>query len=289
MIIRGCRRAIAIGLSVLAAFLLCGCGGAAVDSVDQAEPAPPGWLAGLPERAVEAAPGEMVWAVVPELGSEAVAIRTYLLEAATGTEAVLVDAIGNRYQGVPGVLVHPASGFPEAELAIGTVVLGDRWDAGKVVGRVARLEDGQVELDYDWNGVTVTGAMDAVMVLPAGEGGLALRWVGYRTPGAEDSAGPSPGGPWYKGLCFAESNDRVWISADGGHLEIVARDAVKPLADLGRAELAQGDAVAAYSWGHGYRPGVIEEVLEPGLRYAVKLEGGETRPVFFDSLTAEPL
>ncbi len=283
MIMRGCKRTITGGLCVLAGFLLSGCAGTAVDHGDQG-PAPPSWLEGLPERTVTAAPGEMVWAVVPELGSEAAAIRTYRLAAVTGAEAVLVDTIGNRYQGVPGALVHPASGFPEAELTVGTAVLADRWDAGKIVGRVARLEAGQVELDYDWNGVTVTGATDAVLVLPAGEGSLVLRWVGYRTPGV----GTSAPGPWYKGLCFAESGEKVWISTDGGHVEVVAVGAVKPLADIGRAELAQGDAVAAYSWGHGYRRGVIEEVLEPGLRYTVKLEGGQTRPVFFDSLTAEP-
>ena len=115
--------------------------------------------------------------------------------------------------------------------------------------------------------------------LPVGEG-LALRWVGYR--GAE-------GEPWNRGLCFAESADKLWLDVGGGHVEVVDRDAVRPIADLGVAELAPGAAVAAHSWGHGYRPGVVEEVLEPGLRYAVKLENGDTEPVFFDRLTAEPL
>ncbi len=263
----------------LALLLMGACNGAVVDH-GAAEPQPPSWLAGLPERTVEASPGETVWAVVPELGDDGARIGSYQLESAEGARAVLVDGIGNRYEGVPGALVHPVSGFPEAELALGTAVLADRWDAGGVVGRVSGLEAGRLELAYDWNGVTVTGTMDAVIALPAGEGSLALRWVGYRVEGAA---------AWSKGLCFAESGDQAWISADGGHVEVVAKDAVKPLADLGRGELGAGDAVAAYSWGHGYRPGVIEEVLEPGLRYAVKLEGGETRPVFFDSLTAEPL
>ncbi len=267
--------------ALMAALLFtCGCNGTAADRAGDAAPQPPSWLAGLPEVTVGAAPGETVGAVVPELGSEAARLGTYRLESAAGAEAVLTDALGIRYEGVPGALIHPVSGFPEAELTVGTAVLANRWDAGKIVGRVTGFEGGRVELAYDWNGVTVNGAMDAVLAPPAGEGSLALRWVGYRSEGAER---------WYKGLCFAESGDRAWISTDGGHVEIVAKDAVKPLADLGRAELAQGDAVAAYSWGHGYRPGVVEAVLEPGLRYAVKLESGETRPVFFDRLTAEQL
>ncbi len=263
----------------LALLLALGCSGTAVDESDSG-PQPPSWLAGLPERAATAAPGETVWAVVPELGSEGARLATYRLESAAGAEAVLVDGIGNRYEGVPGALVHPVSSFPEAELAPGTAVLAGRWDDGRIVGRVTGLEDDRVELAYDWNGVTVTSPMDAVIPLPAGEGSLALSWVGYRALGSD---------AWYKGLCFAESGEQLWISADGGHVDVVARDAVKPLADLGRVELAVGDAVAAYSWGQGYRPGVVEAVLEPGLRYAVKLKDGETRPVFFDSLTAEPL
>ncbi len=274
------KRTTAGRVAVLAALLLGGCNGPATDDTGDAGPQPPAWLAGLPERAVEASPGETVWAVVPELGSDAARISTYRLESAAGAEAVLTDALGTRYEGVPGALVHPLSSFPEAELAAGTAVLADSFDAGKIVGRVIGVEAGHVELAYDWNGVTVTGKTDAVMALPAGEGSLALRWVGYQADAQ---------GPWFKGLCFAESETQAWISTDAGGVEVVPKGAVRSLADLGRAEPAVGDAVAAYSWGHGYRPGVIEAVLEPGLRYAVQLENGETRPVFFDSLTAEPL
>lgn len=260
----------------LALLLTWSCNGTTIDDQPQA----PSWLAGLSERAIEATPGETVWAVVPELGNEGARVGTYRLESATGGEAVLVDGIGNRYAGVPGALVHPVSGFPEAELAVGTVVLADRWDAGQVVGRVLGVQAGLVELAYDWNGVTVSGTMASFMALPVAEDSLALRWVGYQVPG-DDS--------WYKGLCFAENDAQAWISTDDNRVEVISRDAVKPLTDLGRAVFATGDAVAAYSWDHGYRPGVVAEVLEPGLRYAVKLEGGEMRPVFFDSLTASPL
>ncbi len=279
MIRRPSKQSFALA-AALAVFSLSACNGPAADRAADAGPRPPGWLAGLPERSVEAAPGETVWAVVPEAGSEAARLGTYRLESAAGAEAVLTDALGTVYEGVPGALVHPLSSFPEAELAAGTAVLADRLDAGGIVGRVTGLEAGTVEVAYDWNGVTVTSSVDAVMALPAIEGSLALRWVRYRTGGE---------GAWYQGLCFAESETQAWISTDGGYVEVVAMDAVQPLVDLGRGELQAGDAVAAYSWGHGYRPGVIEEVLEPGLRYAVKLEGGEIRPVFFDSLTAEPL
>ena len=219
-----------------------------------------------------------MWAVVPRLGSEAAHLGTYRLESAEGGLAVLTDTLGNRYDNVPGALVHAISEPPATELAVGTAVLAGRWDANGVVGRVARVDEGNVELSYDWNGVTVTSGMEAVVPVPATTDSLALRWVGFQS-----------GDTWYRGFCFSESDQQVWIRADGGHVEVVARDAVKPLADLGHAELKAGDAVAAYSWGEGYRAGVVEAVLEPGLRYAVKLDTGETRAVFFDSLTAEIL
>ncbi len=262
---------------ILTLAAICGCDDAAVDGGGGAEPRPPSWLAGLPERDVTAAPGETVWAVVPELGNEAADVGTYRLESAEGGAAVLVDGIGNRFEGVPGALVHPLSSFPEAELAPGIAVLAGRWDAGAVVARVIGVDAGAVELAYDWNGVTVTGALDAVVPLPSAGDGLTFSWVGFRSEGT---------GAWFKGLCFAESETQAWIRAGGGHVAVVAKGAVKPLADLGRAPAEAGAAVAVHSWGHGYRPGVVEAVLEPGLRYAVKLESGETRPVFFDSLTA---
>lgn len=256
-------------LALAAVLLAQGCGGGG--TVDPG-PSGPAWLAGLPQRAVEAAPGETVWAVVPQAGSESATLSTYRVESAAGKTAVLVDALGNRLAEVPGALIHSAPGA--AEPAEGDVVLADRWDADRVVGRVAAAE-GAAQVAFDWNGVTETGAMDAMRPLATGGDSLALRWVGYRS---------APDGPWFKGLCFAESDEQLWIADDSGQAVIVARDAVKTLSDLG-AELAAGDEVSAYSWGHGYRSGRVAEVLEPGLRYAVELEGGEVRAFFFENLT----
>jgi hypothetical protein len=253
--------------------ILSGCGGSG-----DGEATGPSWLDGLPRHGVTAAVGDEVWAVVPRPGSEAAVVGTYRIEAVAEADAVLADGLGRRFQGVPGALVHPVSAFPEGELAAGTVVLGDRWDARKVVGRVAGLGGGRIQVVYDWNGTTATGVMDSVILLPVAADSLVLRWVAYQPE-------PAAGAVWYKGLCFAESDDRVWISDDGGFVEVVARDAVKVLDDLGQGERTVGAAVAAYSWGHGYRSGVIEEVLQPGLRYAVKLEGGPTRAFFFEDLT----
>ncbi len=252
-----------------------GCGGAGGGAPEAGGPT---WLAGLPRRNVEAAAGDEVWAVVPRGGREAATVATYRVESVSGSEAVLVDGLGRRFEGVPGALVHPRSGFPEGEMVEGTVVLGDRWDARGVVGRVAGLDGGRVRVAFDWNGATATDVLDSVMPLPASGESPVLRWVAYRPAAGE--------GAWYKGLCFAESDDRVWILDDGGFVEVAAREAVKVLGDLGGGDPAVGAEVAAYTWGHGYRSGVIEEVLEPGLRYAVRLEGGQTRAFFFEDLTA---
>ena len=276
------RTPIVTVLTIVLAAVVGACGGDGTGSEEaaaEAEATWPSWLAELPRLTVEAGAGEPVWAVVPERGSEQAAVATYRLAAISGTGAALVDALGNRYEEVPGALVHPVSAFPSGELTAGAAVLADRWDAGKVVGRVTRLESDDLELAYDWNGVTTRGAMEVVMPLPAGGDRHVLRWVAFPSPAAAADA------TWFKGLCFAESEDRLWISADSGYVEIVAKDQVKILSDLGRAELQAGAKVAAYSWGYGYRPGVIAEVLEPGLRYAVELADGETRPFYFADLT----
>ena len=260
----------------LAAWLaLGGCGGDGGDPGAVGGPSLPSWLAELPQREVAAAPGAVVWAVVPEAGSESAALASYRVEAAASGTAVLVDALGNRFADVPGALIHPASRFSADEIAAGHVVLADRWDAEKVVGRVASREEGEIRVAYDWNGSTASGVMDAVLPLPGAGDSLALRWVAYR---------PEVDAAWYKGLCFGESDERLWIADDSGHVAIAERDAVRVLDDLGR-DLQPGDAVSAYSWGYGYRSGRITAVLEPGLRYAVELQDGETRAFFFDSLT----
>jgi len=264
--------------SLGALWILSGC---SAPGEKTAEAGGPAWLAGLAQRSVEAAPGDAVWAVVPRQGSEAATVATYRVEAVSATGAVLVDGLGRRFEDVPGALVHPVSAFPAGEIAEGTVVLGDRWDAPGIVGRVAGLDAGRIRVAFDWNGTTATEVLESVMLLPAAGESLALRWVAYRSdPGA---------GAWHKGLCFAENDDRVWIRDDGGFVAIAPRDAVKVLDDLGRGDHAVGAAVAAYSWAGGYRSGVIEEVLEPGLRYAVKLADGPTRAFFFEDLTAAAL
>ncbi len=256
------------------------CGGHSAttgDGPEDAELAWPAWLAELPERAVEATAGEAVWAVVPERGSESAELATFRFEAASGTTAVLVDGLGNRYPEVPGGLVYPRSAWPSGELAAGAPALGHRWDAGPVVGRVVPLESGAFELAYDWNGVTTRAEMDGMVPLSASGEGHILRWVAFRSPAADAA--------WYKGLCFAESGGQLWIRDDSGHARIVAKGEAKVLSDLGEVDFAPGAEVAAYSWGHGFRPGRVVESLEPGLRYVVELADGEARPFFFADLT----
>ena len=261
------------------AAILGACGGAG-DSGDGAVDAPaawPSWLAELPEQAAEGVAGEPVWAVVPERGSENATLATYRLEAVSGSTAVLVDTLGNRFEDIPGALVHPVSAFSAADLPSGAPALAERWDAGTVVGRVERPEEGELELAYDWNGVTLQTPMETVMPLPAEGDRQVLRWVAFPAS--------STGSAWFKGLCFAESPSQLWIRTDAGHVEVIAKDAVRTLSDLGQADFQAGTAVAAYSGGHGYRDGSIREVLEPGLRYAVELAAGETKSFYFADLT----
>ncbi len=261
--------------------VLLACGPKPTEETDATlELAPASWLAELPQRTVAARPGEKVWAVVPELGSERATIATYDVESANGTTATLLDAIGSRFEGIPGALVHPVTEYRTAELAAGMVVLADRWGANLVVGRLARLADGAAFVQHDWNGHTVVDEMAvAVPLLGAGED-LALRWVSYQR---------EPAGPRLKGLCFAAGDDRVWIAEDNGFVAVLGRHEVEVLDSLGGRDFQPGDTVAAYLWGFGYRPGEVSTVLEPQLRYAVRLEGEQAaQPFFFTDLIASP-
>lgn len=258
------------------------CGGGA--GPGKTEPGWPSWVEELPARAPQAAVGEVVWAVIPEQGSEDASLGTYRLEAAEGTTAVLSDNLGNRFGGVPGALVLALAAWPAGEPRPGDAALAHRWDAGPVVGRVELAEAGgtllaYTLLAYDWNGVTTRGAMDAVAPLATGEARPLPRWVAFH----------DASGSWLKGLGFAEDGDRLWLRDDSGHARIVARDDVRALSDLGQSDLAAGSRVAAYSWGHGYRPGTVARELEPGLRYDVELASGETRAFYFADLTTVEL
>lgn len=257
--------AAAVALTLAAA--LTGCGGERVEQPGEA-PAPPAalsWLDGLPERAPAAAPGAAVWAVVPGRGT---AVLPYRLEAVDGTRAVLSDALGTRYEDVPGALVHPLA--TDSALEVGAPVLAAGWPANNFIGRVVSFESETPAVAYDWNGETMVGYPAAATPLePAGE---VLRWVVY----------PTAEGRW-RGLVIAAGDDRLWVRDDAGYVTAVSAEAVEPLAPAS-AGLETGDTVETYSWSHGFRRGTVVEELEPGLRYAVELEGGEIRPFFFDRL-----
>ncbi len=267
--------------TVASLLLLSGCGSPSSEEANDGGPSQPSWLADLPTTTITVPVGELVWAVVPALGSDAATIATYRLVDAGAGGTALIDTLGNQFGGVIGALVHATSEVPVAELAIGEPILASRWDAGPVIGQVASLDDETVTISHDWNGVTVTGAMDVVTPL-ASDGEVApLRWVAYPSPTSEESGASV----WLKGLCFAEHDGRLWLRDDSGNVEIVARESVKVLSDLGRLEPAVGDQVSAFAWGSGFRPGVIAEIPEPGLRYTVTFDDGETRPFFFGDLT----
>ncbi len=269
------------GLIWPALFVLAtGCVGPASDVPTDDRPSPPSWLAELPTAVVTAPVDGLVWAVVPELGSEAAKIATYRL-AETEAGVVLVDPLGNQFAEVPEVLVHPVSGVSSTELTVGMPVLANRWDVGRIIGRVASVDGEILAISHDWNRATVTGVMDVVAPLPAEAESPVLQWVAY--PSAASTAGDAT--ELLKGLCFAEHDGRLWLTDDSGNVEIVAHDAVTVLSDLGRLEPSAGDRVSAYSWGAGFRSGIVAEVLEPGLRYTVSFDDGETGAVFFGDLT----
>ncbi len=263
--------AAACGLVLLAACT----GDPAPDAADgrTAAPRQAGWLAELPERPVTASVGDSVWAVVPRPGSGAAELAVYRVAAVAGATATLVDDIGNRYEEVPGALVHALAGAV-GELAPGAPVLADRWGAHRVVGRVVEAAADGAVVAYDWNGETVREPLSVAVPLPAAGDSLTLRPLVYT---AEDGARRL-------GLGVAEDEARVWIRAAGGFVAVREKASVEPADGLGARDFAVGEAVRVDDWALGLRDGTVAEVLEPGLRYAVALADGTTAPFFFDRM-----
>ncbi|MCG8459984.1 MAG: hypothetical protein MI919_27195 [Holophagales bacterium] len=251
----------------------------------------PSWLRELPKRQAPAdwRPGSQVWATVPgepegtaELGLFRVAALVEGERSPSGRIRV-ADPLGRSHL-LPVALVHavavPGAASP-GSAEPGSVVLAFHGTGGPVLARLRSADP--LEVSFDWNGATVTDRALALAV-PDPETGLP-RPVLYHD-----------GSRWLAGVAVAEDGDRLWVLDEARRVHVLRAGEAVPREPL--AEPSPGDGVQVYSWAEGLRSGRVVEVLEPGLRYRVDLEGGAdagdagspasltSRPVAFDSLFA---
>lgn len=272
--------------AALLALLAVGCGCPTPDASGGA--AQPPWLAELVSAAdttaESPAPGTRVWAARPMAETGLARLGLYRLAAADGPGAeaegeakvdngaddgllALEDAIGNRFE-LPAALVWPVAPV-EQEPEPGRAVLAHHPDAGPVSARwVGAGEDGLSTVALDWNGVTVEAEVELVQDPSA----LPRRVLAAETLG------------W----AFAEAAGRLWVLDPAGRVSIHGADGVQ---DIAASDPAPGEAVRVYTWAAGLESAKVEAVIEPGLRYRVRLnesdgaaDGSPVIVVPFDAL-----
>ncbi len=239
---------------------------------DEPPKAPAKWATALPAKPVTAKVGDMVWATIPQLGSEMARFGLYKVDAVLGNTATLKDGIGTLYKDVPGAVLHAAG--DGSKLKAGDAAFGYAWAASKVVGLVTKVEAGKATLKYNWASKPSEKMMDHAEPLRAGVAPVA--WVVY-----ESSFGP------YKGLLVALEGDKGWIHTDSGHVEMHDKAKLKGV-ELKPAH-KEGATVQAYGWGQGFKAGTIVKAVESNLLYSVKLAGQDQPKEFFFNDLAEKL
>ena len=312
----------AVRLPLVLAFLLVACGRPTLDLPDGAA----SWLWQLPAEIATVAPGDRVWATVPASDHRDLKSGIFTVRAVEGRWVELVEDLseasprlpeakagaGQPATGLETVLRTPAAlvhSLPRRDLNKGDPALaGDGSAAVGVVqsplesdpAGIDTPEGSAFDLAMDWNGKTVNKTLSEVVGLAGGDaaagGDLILRRLrmmqskpGEGSDSNDRQLAPSTY-PWRVGLGIAQDGERVWVLDESGRVSVVAVGAVAEF--LGPRTLPEaGDRVRVLSWAKGDRSGVVETVLEPGLRFRIVLDGGgeadQTDSVFITQLTAD--
>ncbi|MBM4358864.1 MAG: hypothetical protein FJ096_12235 [Deltaproteobacteria bacterium] len=215
---------------------------------------PPRWVSSLPRVKPTVAVGSTAWATLLQPGGELASIALVRVDALGDDTVAVVDKTRQRRDGIPAALVHPVG--ETRNLREGSLALFYTWTTPAWLGRVSHSVAGdELRVAYDAAGVTRETPVDHAE--PVRSGIRPLAEVAYRRAGVS-SMGP----------VVALDDERVFVLAGSGHVEIVPRKEVVPL-DLQAREFAIGQTVRAYRWATGFERGTVARVVEPGLRYEV--------------------
>jgi len=229
---------------------------------------PKAWMKDLPDSPPVAGPGERVWATVPA-STSIPEIGIFTVEGIYDGLYSLKDRTGQRVDGVPPAVVHRAS---RDKVDTGEVVLFYTPTTPAFLGKVAKLvPGGEIEVLYDFSGKTRKTAVDHVQTPVTGIQPFAF--VAFPKAGQIS-----------RGLVVALSDRRAFVRTASGHVESHPRAAIQSL-PLPPSSLKVGARVRAFRWATGIQLGTVAEVLEPGLRYRLNLDGNKPdADYFFTSL-----
>lgn len=232
---------------------------------------PKAWMVDLPPTPPTATAGERVWATVPG-ATRIPAVGIYTVEGVYDGLYSLTDRKGQRVDGVPPAVVHRAS---RDKIDSGDVVLFYSPTTPAFLGKVAELvPGGEIEVHYDWAGKTRKTAADHAQRPFTGIHPFA--YVGFPKAGQTS-----------RGLVVALSDRRAWVRTASGHVESHPRAAIRSL-PLPATDLTVGTRVRAFRWATGIQLGTVAEILEPGLRYRVNLDGDKPDEEYFFAALFQP-
>ena len=228
----------------------------------------PAWASALPDVAPSARKGQRVWATIPR--GDLPRVGVFTVEGIYDGLYSLTDAMGQRVDRVPASLVHRAA--RTRKLQEGEVVFFYTKATPGLIGRVSEIiPGGEINVRYDAAGTTRQTAVDHAETPLRGL--VALAFVSFPKAGRQS-----------RGLLVALSAEQAWVRTSSGHVEMHPRAKIKALPTPLPAPKV-GSRVRAYAWATGIQTGVVTAVIEPSLRYRIKVDDTATeRGYFFSSV-----
>lgn len=233
----------------------------------------PTWMTELPKTRATVVVGDMAWATLPQANGELAAVAVVRIAEVSEDTVSVVDKTSKRFDAVPAGLVHALG--DKRGLKANSLALFYTWTTPGWLGRVRESERGEeLRVEYDWLGTTRETPVDHAEAVRIGIRPLAF--VAYPRPGGKSV-----------GRIVAQDDERAWLLAESGHVDVVPRNELEAL-DLRARDFEVGRRVRAYRWGTGLEPGVISKVIEPGLRYEVSFGAMAPEASYFVATLVEP-
>jgi hypothetical protein len=215
----------------------------------------PQWMEGLPNVPHSAKSGDLVWATLPNEYNEKGTLGVFRVVSVGSNTAVLRDSQGNETGPVAAALIHPTNRLDAPTL--GAWVLGDRPDQHHAMGRIARIEKGDIWLDVVHSTGTTTPLFPHVQSITVAT--KAMGMVFWRA---------KPKHPWQRGWVVATGGDLIWIMADSTRVHRVQKTQVRPFS-WAKQPLATGTSASCMYVTTRYHACTIMKQLQQD-RYQVR-------------------
>ncbi len=228
----------------------------------------------------EAKAQDRVWAAVPvSAGWDTLKFALLTVDRLSEDEYVFKPmGTEKRDVFVPGAFVFPAK--PAEGLVKGDAVAVAPKDA-RAFGRVTSVEGGKVKVRFRYAGdqQEVEVAPDQIIKI---DGTLKFGLPAAYRDLKEQEGGAQPKVAWHPGFFVHTAEDKAWIVTTAGKPIRVPQASVKP---LGVQQIHKTGDKVWFAGSDTLVEATVTSVEDDGLRYKVKLAGGEETSASFESVT----